>query len=31
MRLGVILYIALIAPILGIGVSLTMTKGLLYP
>ena len=29
--LGVILYIALIAPILGIGVSLTMTKGLYIP
>lgn len=29
--LGVILYIALIAPILGVGVSLTMTKGLYIP
>ena len=28
---GVILYIALIAPILGVGVSLTMTKGLYIP
>ena len=29
--LGVILYIALIAPILGIGISLSMTKGLYIP
>ncbi len=29
--LGIILYIALIAPILGVGVSLTMTKGLYIP
>ncbi len=29
--LGVILYLALIAPILGVGVSLTMTKGLYIP
>ena len=29
--IGVILYIALIAPILGVGVSLTMTEGLYIP
>ncbi len=29
--LGVVLYLALIAPILGFGVSLTMTKGLYIP
>ncbi|MBO5496499.1 MAG: glycerophosphoryl diester phosphodiesterase membrane domain-containing protein [Oscillospiraceae bacterium] len=29
--IGVILYIVLIAPILGVGVSLTMTKGLYIP